>query len=103
MTDEKLAAFQVKTGELRMVSTMVASNIRHMGRVQLLVEVLQRVYRMLNETDQQNYAEAFAPYLQGHAGQYVYRMKREETAGHLQQIGELVQRLVVELQPGYGP
>jgi hypothetical protein len=102
VTDAQLAAFQVKTGKLRMDSTLVASNIRHMGRVQLLVEVLQRVYRLLTETDQQRYAEAFAPYLQGHAGQYVYRLKREDTRGHLQPIGELMQRLVVELQPGYG-
>ena len=33
-----------------MDSTQVASNIRQMGRVQLLVEVLQRVQRMLNES-----------------------------------------------------
>jgi len=50
---------------------MVASNIRQMGRVQLLVEVLQRVHRMMNETDQKRLAEAFSPYLKGHAGQKV--------------------------------
>jgi hypothetical protein len=31
-----------------MDSTLLASNIRQMGRVQLLVEVLQRVQRMLS-------------------------------------------------------
>jgi hypothetical protein len=64
--------------------------------VQLLVEVLQRVHRMLNEADQERLAEAFAPYLKGHAGQYVYRMKYEETSAHLQQIGEFMQRLLDE-------
>jgi hypothetical protein len=72
-----------------------------MGRVQLLVEVLQRVQRMLSKADQERYAEAFAPYLKGHAGQYVYRMKREEVGGRLQEIGEFMQRLLVELKPGY--
>jgi len=101
VTDEQMAAFRLKTGKQRMDSTLVASNIRQMGRVQLLVEVLQRVQRMLNEGDQERYAEAFAPYLKGHAGQYVYQMKREETGGHLQQIGEFMQRLLVELKPVY--
>jgi hypothetical protein len=101
VTDEQIAAFRLKTGKQRMDSTLVASNIRQMGRVQLLVEVLQRVQRMLNEGDQERYAAAFAPYLKGHAGQYVYRMKREETGDHLQRIGELMQRLLVELQPAY--
>jgi hypothetical protein len=101
VTDAQVTAYQVKTGKQRMDSVQVASNIRQMGRVQLLVEVLQRVQRMLNQADQERYAEAFAPYLKGHAGQYVYRMKREETGGHLQQIGEFMQRLLVELKPVY--
>ncbi|MBZ5529557.1 MAG: transposase [Acidobacteriia bacterium] len=102
VTDAQIAAYQVKTGKQRMDSFQVASNIRQMGRVQLLVEVLQRVHCMLNEADQQRYAEDFAPYLKGHAGHYVYRMKGEEVAPHLQSIGEFMQRLLVELQPGYG-
>lgn len=102
VTDAQLAAYQVKTGKQRMDSFQLASNIRQMGRVQLLVEVLQRTQRMLREADQQCYAEDFAPYLKGHAGQYVYRMKGEEVAPHLQRIGEFYARLVTELQPGYG-
>jgi hypothetical protein len=65
------------------------------------VEVLQRVERMLSEVDQMRCAETFAPYLKGHAGHYVYRMKGEEIAPHLQRIGEFMQRLLVELQPAY--
>ena len=101
VTDEQIEAFQIKTGQQRMDSTQIASNIRQMGRIQLLVTVLQRVQRMLSEQDQAHYAEAFAPFIQGHAGQYVYRMKREETDDHLQKIGELMQRLLIELKPDY--
>jgi len=101
VTDQQIAAFRLKTGKQRMDSTLVASNIRRMGRVQLLVEVLQRVQRMLNESDQERFAAVFAPYLQGHAGQYVYHMKNEETDSHLQRIGELMQWLLVELKPVY--
>ena len=59
VTDEQVAAFKLKTGIQRMDSTQVASNIREWDRLQLLVVVLQRVYRMLSEGDQAIYAERF--------------------------------------------
>ena len=101
VTDEQITAYRIKTGRQRMDSTQVASNIRTMGRLQLLVEVLQRVHRMLTEEDQVHYTEVFAPYIQGHAGQYVYHLKGQDTSEHLQKIGELMQRLLAELQPSY--
>jgi len=102
VTDEQIKAFHLKTGKQRMDSTQIASNIRVMGRLQLLVEVLQRVYRMLKEENQVQYAEEFAPFIQGHAGQYVYHIKGQDTSEHLQRIGELMVRLLVELRLGYG-
>jgi len=101
VTDEQIEAFQIKTGQQRMDSTQIASNIRQMGRIQLLVTVLQRVQRMLSEQDQVRYAEDFAPYIKGHAGQYVYHMKQEETDDRLQSIGELMHSLLIELKPNY--
>jgi len=101
VTDQQIAAYQLKTGKQRMDSTQIASNIRVMGRLQLLVEVLQRVYRMLKGEDQSHYAEEFAPYIQGHAGQYVYHIKGQDTSEHLQRIGELMQHLLVELESNY--
>ena len=101
VTDEQIEAYQIKTGRQRMDSTQVASNIRQMGRIQLLVTVLQRVPRMLSEEDREHYAETLAPYTQGHAGQYVYRLKGEEIGDHLQRIGTLMQQLLDELKPAY--
>jgi hypothetical protein len=101
ITDEQIAAFELKTDKLRMDSTMIASNIRETTRVQLLVEVLQRVHRMLDKTDRQRYAKEFEPYLKGSSGQYIYQLKGEDIAEHLQGIGELMHRLVGELSPHY--
>jgi len=101
MTDEQVTAFRLNTGMQRMDSTQVASNIHTAGRLQLLVSILQRVHRMLTEEDKAHYSDVFAPYIQGHAGQYVYHLKGQDTSEHLQKIGELMQRLVTELQPGY--
>lgn len=101
VTDEQIAAFQLKTGRQRMDSVMLGSNIRQRGRLQLLVEVMQRVQRMLSAADQMRYAETFAPYMQGHAGHYIYQLKSEDFPTHLQRIGEQMQCLLVELQSAY--
>lgn len=101
VTDEQCQAFELKTHHLRIDSTQVASNIRRMTRLQLLVEVLQRVRRMLSPADQARYAEAFAPYLKGTSGQYVYHIRGQDTAPHMQRIGELMYRLVAELACTY--
>ena len=93
MTDEQITAYHLKTGQQRMDSTQIAGNIRTMSRLQLLVEVLQRVYRMLTEEDHGRYAEVFAAYNQGHAGQYVCHLKGQAASEHLQKIGELTQHL----------
>jgi len=49
VTDEQIATFHLKSGQQRMGSVLLGSNIRQMGRLQLLVEVMQRVQRMLRE------------------------------------------------------
>ncbi len=101
ITDGQVRAFQLKTGRLRMDSFQVASNIQRMSRLQLLVEMLQRVHRMLSPADQDHYAEALAPYQKGSSGQYIYHLKGEQTGPHLQRIGELMHRLLEELAPAY--
>jgi hypothetical protein len=103
ITDQQLLAFQVDTRQQRMDSTQVASNILDASRLQLLVEAVQRLWRVLTEADQARYQADFAPYVQHSSGQYVYRVKgRPATIEHLQQIGRLLHRLLTELAPGYG-
>jgi hypothetical protein len=101
VTDEQLAAFALQTSKLRMDSTQVSSNIRQFSRLQLLVEVLQRVQRELSEADQQQYQLEFEPYLHGSAGQYVYHLKPGTYDQHLAQIGQLMHTLMTELAPSY--
>ena len=103
VTDEQLEAFGLRTDQQRMDSSQIASNIRETTRLQLLVEVLQRVHRGLTEADQARLADEFAPYLKGSAGQYTYRIKGKDAyTEHLQQVGELMKRLVDELAVAYG-
>jgi hypothetical protein len=101
ITDEQLAKFQLKTGKQRMDSTQIASNIRQHGRLQLLVEVLQRVPRMLSQADQAQYAELLQPFMQGHPGWYVYQMKQTEFPEHIRRVGLVMHQLLTELKPNY--
>jgi len=102
ITNQQLATLKVKSGIQRMDSTQIASNIMDMSRLQLLVEALQRVYRMLSEADQKRDSEIFAPYLQGHSGQYIYRIKgKGKSKEHLQRIGEVIYHLLDELKTDY--
>jgi len=101
VTDDQITAFALQTGKLRTDSTQIGSNIREMSRLQLLVEVLQRVHRMLQENDREQYVDLFAPYIQGTSGQYTYRIKVSEVDEHLQRIGEVMEKLIGELYAAY--
>jgi Transposase DDE domain/Transposase domain (DUF772) len=102
ITDQQVLAFKVKTNQQRMDSTMIASNILDSSRLQLAAELLQRIHRMLSETDRARYAEPLAPYLQDTVNQYVYRIKgKAQVAEELTQIGQLLYTLLQELRSGY--
>jgi hypothetical protein len=101
VTDKQIEALELKTGKLRMDSTQIASNIRQMSRLQLLVEVVQRAWRILSEADRQRYEAQFEAYLKGTSGQYVYHIKPGEGQSHLEAVGHLMQHLVRELADDY--
>jgi hypothetical protein len=101
ITDEQLGTLKLKTGHQRMDSVMISSNIRQGTRLQLLIEVVQRVWRVLTEEDQARYASVFESYLQGTAGQYCYRVKGENVSEHLAAAGQLMCQLVTELDGHY--
>jgi len=103
ITDQQLVAFKVRSGVQRMDSTQIASNILDMSRLQLLVEGVHRLHRLLSTAEQEALAEWFAPYLPGSAGQYVYRIKGPAaTAEAIQRVGPVLYRLLCELEATYG-
>ena len=103
ITDQQVVALKVQTGIQRMDSTQIASNILDMSRLQLLVEGLQRMHRLLSEAEQHSYQEWLGPYVEGSSGQYVYRVKgKQATAVHTLQVGQVVHRLLSVLKASYG-
>ena len=102
VTGEQQQVYEVGSTKLRMDSTQIASNIRNMSRLQLLVEVLQRVHRVLDEIDRERLAEQFAPYTQGSSRKYAYRLRGDEPQVHLIGIGRVMAELIEELKAKYG-
>lgn len=102
IADAQISALKIRTGIQRMDSTQIASNIVTASRLQLLVESLHRVERMLTSEDKQQYAEKLTPYLRDSAGHYAYRVKgKEAIVEHMIQIGETMRELICDLHERY--
>lgn len=101
VTDEQMTAYAVKSKVQRMDSKQIASNIRQTTRLQLLVEVLQRTYRVLDAADKVAWHDSFAPYIKGTSGQYIYRLKGEKHQPHIEQVGQMMAQLVTQLADKY--
>jgi hypothetical protein len=103
ITDQQLTTLAVRTGQQRMDSTQIASNIVIMSRLQLTIEAIQRLHRLLSEAEQAQYAELLAPYVSETAGHYVYRVKGfSATEAQLQPIGQALYALLQAMAADYG-
>lgn len=101
-TQEQLSTLKIKTEIQRCDSTQIGSNIRQYSRVQLLLEVLQRFYRVLREEDQRQYQERFAGYVERSSGQVLYRMSSAEYSGILERLGQLYGWVITMFRKHYG-
>ncbi len=100
VTDEQIEKYRVKTHIQRMDSTQILSNIADLSRLELLVEAMQRLYRILSPADQAAYQEAFHPYIKETAGQYTYRIHGKEAVWQqIEQMGQVLADLLEKLKP----
>lgn len=97
VTDEQLEAIALKRGWQRMDSTQLLSNLAKMTRLELIVSVVQTVYRQLDERAQARWQERLAPYLDGRPQQVCYRIKADTVETHLETLGETLAELAAEL------
>ena len=82
LTKKQLAALAVDASIQRVDSVLLNSNIRSYSRLALLIEMLRRLYLILNEQEQQTYQLQFQPYLKG-GEKYIYELKIGQGAGEL--------------------
>ncbi len=89
LTADQLQKLKLKTNIQRCDSTFAASNIRNYSRLQLLVEMIIRLHRVLNETDQACYQAQFAPFVKDSAGQYIYKLKGADLVPEIEKVGQM--------------
>jgi hypothetical protein len=103
LTLDQLERFGLKSTIQRCDSTQIGSNIRAYTRIELLVEVALRMWRVLNEADQAEHAERFASYVRAKtSGQFLYRLRKSDLDATLEELGRLYAWMVEALQAGYG-
>ncbi len=91
---DKLSARQIKDLSLkadiqRSDSTLVNSNIKKYSRLQLLIEVLTRLERILGEEDKQFIGEQLQPYLKTGTDKYIYGLKANQLPHELEKLGKV--------------
>lgn len=89
----QLKKLSVKADIQRTDSTLVSSNIKKYSRLQLLIEVLVRLDRILEEKDQQVISEQLEPYLKKGADKYIYGLKANQLPHELEKLGKVYYRV----------
>jgi hypothetical protein len=103
LSQEDLERFGLKSTTQRCDSTQIGSNIREYTRIELLVEVVLRMWRVLGPADQEQHAERFAAYVEAKtSGQFLYRLRKSDIDATLERLGGLYAWMVEALEAGYG-
>ena len=101
LTAQQLARLKLKTSIQRTDSVLIASNIRDFSRLQLLIEVLLRLHRILSEDDQAALKDLLSPYLKQGSGKYIYRLERDALPDELSRLGRIYQQVSQFCQAAY--
>lgn len=103
LSQEALERFGLKTQIQRCDSTQIGSNIRQYTRIELLVEVALRMWRVLSEDHRTEHAARFAAYVRAKtSGQFLYRLRHSEIEAALESLGTLYAWMVPALEADYG-
>lgn len=101
LTEKQLKELKIKTDIQRTDSFQAASNIRRYSRLQLLVEMLIRIHRVLSEEDKKQYEELFSAYVKKTSGQFIYRLDQEGIPSELEKIGNVYKTINDNIKPKY--
>jgi len=102
LTSAQLEDLTLKTSLQRTDSVLVASNIRDDSRLQLLIEVLLRVQRVLSEAGKAVVKELLAPYLQQRSSKSLVCLERAAIPDELNKLGHIYHTRSQTFQSSYG-
>lgn len=101
LTADQLKEFGIKTDIQRGDSFLIGSNIFDYTRLQLLIEVLLRLYRILNEEDKLTYSKILENYTKQTAGQYIYKIQKENLPKEMGQLAEIYHQMYITIESQY--
>ena len=101
LSDQQIKKLKIKTNIQRTDSFQAASNIRNYSRLQLLVELLIRIYRVLSDDDKKKFKEQFDPYVDKTSGQYIYSLKASDLPHEIEKVGHLYHWIESNLKSAY--
>lgn len=102
LTEGQCRELKIKTNIQRTDSFQAMSNIRSYSRLQLLIEVLLRIYREIKKEDKEKFKDALLAYTGKSSGQYVYKLNRNDIPHELDKLGKIYHKLHTELKEDYG-
>ena len=101
LTARQLKDLKIKTTIQRTDSFLAASHIRNYTRMQLLIELVLRIWRVLSEEDKARFKERFSSYLGKSSGQYIYRLSAEDLPHEFDKLAQLYDWIDQNLKPLY--
>lgn len=101
ITGDLLERFGIDASIQRCDSFAAMSNIANYGRVRLLVEVLLRLYRVLETSDREKIDSIVQRYTSQSSDNYVYRMNPADLPRELAQLSEIYVRVFDLLGDSY--
>jgi len=101
LTKQQVVDLKLKTNIARTDSYMIDSNIRAYGRVELLIEVLLRFYRILSETDKTLFVNRYAAYQKKGSQHYMYDLKGSDLSHEAEKIAGAYQWLKTFIADNY--
>jgi len=97
LTAQQIKQLSLKADIQRTDSTLISSNIRKYSRIQLLIEVLIRLERILDKSDKQLIGEQLKAYLETGSGKYVYGLKSDDLPRELEKLGKVYYAVHTEI------
>jgi len=98
---KQIKRLNINTDTLRIDSIMLNSNIKRYGRIQLLLEIILRLYQTFSEEDQQLFNEKFSKYTKTNSEKFIYKLKSSDLPGELTAIGSIYYWLTSHLKECY--
>jgi hypothetical protein len=101
LTSAQLSEFGIKTNIQRGDSFLIGSNIIDYTRLQLLIEVLHRIFRVLDDNDKSLYHDTLNDYTKQTSGQYIYKLPKEDLPTEIQKLAGIYHELYIKLKERY--